>query len=65
MQIDFTANFDRVNHSGHLYKLYHVGIGGAVFYFIASCLKVRVQWLVIYGVRSENVRVASRLTIVF
>ena len=35
VQIDFSATFDRVSHSGFLYKLRDVGVGGAVFDVIA------------------------------
>ena len=43
VQIDFSAAFDFLNHSGLLYKLHDVGVGGAVFDVIASFLSGRAQ----------------------
>ena len=59
MQIDFIAAFDRVSHSGLLYKCRDVGDGGAVFRVIASILSGSVQRVVVDGVRIEKVRVVS------
>ena len=59
VQIDFSAAFDRVSHSGFLYKLRDVGVGGAVFDVIAGFLSGRVQRVVVDCFRSENVRVVS------
>ena len=59
MQIDLSAAFDRVSHSGLLYKLQDVGVGGAVFDVIAGSLRGRAQRVVVDGIRSENVRVVS------
>ena len=59
VQIDFSAAFDRVSHSGLLYKLWDVGVGGAVFEVIAGFLSGRVQKVVVDGIRSENVRLVS------
>ena len=38
LQIDFSADFDRVNHLGILYKLCSVGIGGSVSSILAQFL---------------------------
>ena len=62
VQIDFSAAFDLISHSGLLYKLRDVGVGGAVFDVIAG----RVQGLslivstvkdikVVYGVPQGSV----------
>ena len=59
MQIDFSAAFDRVSHSGLLYKLRDVRDGAAVFDVIACFLSDRVQRVVVDGISSENVRVVS------
>ena len=59
IQIDFRAAFDRVNHSGLLYKLRDVGVGGAVFDVLSGFFSGRVQRVVVDGIRSENVRVVS------
>ena len=59
MQIYFSAAFDRKSHSGLLYKLRDVRVGGAVFDVIAIFLSGRVLRIVVDGVRNENVRVVS------
>ena len=56
VQIDFSAAFDRVSHSGLLYKLRDVGVGGAVFCVFAGFLSGTV---VVDAIRNENVRVVS------
>ena len=47
MQIDFSAAFDRVSHSGLLYKLRDVGVGGAVFDINAGFLVVKCRGLLL------------------
>ena len=59
VQIGISAVFDRVSHSGLLYKLRDMGVGGAVFDVIACILSGRVNRVVVEGIRSENVRVIS------
>ena len=59
MQIDFSAAFDRVSHSGLLYKLRDVEVGGAVFDVIGGFLSGRVQRVVVDDIRSENFKVVS------
>ena len=59
MQIDFSAAFYRISHSGLLYKLRDVKVGGAVFKVIAGFLSDRVQRVVVDGIRSEKVMVVS------
>ena len=41
VQIDFSADFDRVNHLGILYKLCSVGIGGSVLCILTQYLSNR------------------------
>ena len=55
----FSAAFDRVSHSGILYKLRDVGVGDAVFDVFAGFLSDKLQRVVVDGIRSENVRVVS------
>ena len=45
MQIDFSAAFDRVCNSGHLFKLRDLGVGGVVSNVIASLLSGRERGL--------------------
>ena len=47
MEIDFSVALVRVSHSGVLYKLRDVGVGGAIFYIIAGFLSDRVQRVVV------------------
>ena len=58
-EIDFSATFDCVSHSGLLYILRDVCVGGAVFDVISGFLSGRVQRVVVDGIRSENVKVVS------
>ena len=62
VQINFSAAFDRVSHSGLFYKLRDVGVGGGVFDVITGFFSNRVQRNVVDGIRSENVRVVSSVS---
>ena len=59
MQINFSAAFDRVIHSGLLFNLRDVGVGGAVFNVIGDWLCGRVQRVVVDGMSNEDVWVVS------
>ena len=48
-----------MSHSGLLYKVCDVGVGGAVFDVIAGFIIDRAQRILVDGIRSENVRVVS------
>ena len=50
VQIDFIADFDRVNHQGILYRLCSVGIGGSVLSILTQLLRQKLN-------RSVNVMV--------
>ena len=58
-QIDFSADFDRVNHQGILYKLCSVGIGGSVLSILTQFLSYRSQHVMVDGCRSKLVNVVS------
>ena len=45
VQIDFCADFDRVNHQGILYKLSSVGIGGSALSVLTQFLSNQSQFL--------------------
>ena len=59
MQIDFSADFDRVNHLGILYTLCSVGIGGSVMSILTQFLSNRSQQVMVDGCRSKLVNVVS------
>ena len=59
MQIDFSADFDRVNHLGILYKLCSVGIGGSVLSILTQFLSNRSQQVMVDGCQSKLVNVVS------
>ena len=40
VQIEFSTDFDRVNHQGSLYKLCSVGIGGSVLSILRSLYQI-------------------------
>ena len=58
VQIDYSADFDNVNHHGILYKLCSLGIGGSVLSILTQFLSnlsstfwlmvVAVNWLTLY-----------------
>ena len=59
VQIDFSAAFDRVSHSGLKHKLSGAGIGGSFLSVLCEFLSQRVQRVVVDGVSSEPVDVVS------
>ena len=59
MQIDFSAEFDSVNHQGILYKLCYMGIGGCVLSTLTLLLSNRSQHVVVDGCQSKLVNVVS------
>ena len=59
VQIDFSADFDRVNHLGILFKLCSVGIGGSVLSLLIQFLSNRSQQVMVEGCRSKLVNVIS------
>ena len=59
VQIDFSADFDRVNHQGILFKLCSVGVGGSVLSVLAQFLSNPSQYVVVDGCRSKLVNLVS------
>ena len=59
VQIDFSADFDRVNHQGLLFKLCSVGVGGSVLSVLIQFLSNRSQYVMVDGCRSKLVNVVS------
>ena len=55
VQIDFSADFYRVNHQGILFKLCSVGVGGSVLSVLTQFLSNRSQYVVVDGCRSKLV----------
>ena len=53
VQLDFSAAFDRVSHSGLLFKLKSIGVGGSVLSICAQFLSDRRQRVVVDGAASE------------
>ena len=59
VQIDFSGAFDKVNHTGLLYQLKSVGVGGRMLSILAQFLSGRTQSVVVDGVSSQPVSVVS------
>ena len=59
MQIDFSAELDRPNHLGILYKLCSVGIGCSVLSILTQFLSNQSQHVMVDGCRSKLVNVVS------
>jgi hypothetical protein len=59
VSIDFSAAFDRVSHTGLIYKLQTAGVGGSVLSVIGNFLAGRIQSVVVDGMRSVAVNVVS------
>ena len=59
VRIDFSADFDRVNYQGILYKLCSVGIGGSVMSILTQFQSNRPQHVMVDGCRSKLVYVVS------
>ena len=58
VQID-SADFDRVNHQGILFKFCSVGVEGSVLSVLTQFLSNRSQYVVVDGCRSKLVNVVS------
>ena len=61
VQIDFSADFEKVDHLGILYKPCSVGIGSSVLSILTQCLSNRSQHVMVDGCRSKLVNVVSRV----
>ena len=59
VQLDFSAAFDRVSHSGLLFKLKSIGEGGSVLSICREFLSNRRQRVVVDGATSEWVPIVS------
>ena len=59
VHIYFSVAFNCVSHSGLLFKLRDVGVGGAIFNVKTDFLGSRVHRVVVDVVRSEDIRVVS------
>ena len=57
--VDFSAAFDRVSHSGLLFKLKSIGIGGSVLSICAEFFSDRRQRVVVDGAASEWIPIIS------
>ena len=59
VQLDFSATFDRVSHSGLLFKLKSIGVGGSVLSICTVFLSDRRQRDVVDGDASEWIPIIS------
>ena len=60
VQLDFSAAFDRMNDSGHLFKLMYIGVGGSVLSICREfCPFVGRQRVVVVGATSEWIPIVS------
>ena len=59
VQIDFSADFHRVNHQGILHRFCSVGIGGSVLSTLPQVLSNRSQHVMVDGCRSKLVDFVS------
>ena len=59
VQIDFSTDFDRVNHERILFKLCSVGVGGSVLSVLTQFLSNRSQYVVVDGCRSKLINMLS------
>ena len=57
--LDFSAAFDRVSHSGPLFKLKSIGVGGSVVSICREFLSDRRQRVVVDGAASEWLPIIS------
>ena len=59
VQLDFSATFDRVSHSGLLFKLKSIFVGGSELSFCREFLSNRRQRVVVDGATSEWISIVS------
>jgi len=59
VQVDLSAAFDRVNHSGLIFKLKSAGVGGSILSVLEQFLSNRRQCVVVDGSASRFVDVVS------
>ena len=59
VQLDFRAVFDRVSHSGLLFKFKSIGIGGSVLSICGEFLSKRRQRVMVDGATSEWIPIVS------
>ena len=59
VQLDFSAAFDRMSHSGLLFKLKFIGVGGSVLSICIEFLSDRRQRVVVDGAASEWIPIIS------
>ena len=59
VELDFSAAFDRVSHSGLLFKLKSIGVGGSVLSNCREFLSDRMQRVVVDGAGSEWIPIVS------
>ena len=57
VQMDFSANFDRVNHQGILFKFYFVADESSVLAVLTQFLSNRSQCVMVVGYLSKLVNV--------
>ena len=57
--LDFSTAFDRVSHSGLLFKLKSIGVGGSVLSICKEFLSDRRQRVVVGGAASEFIPIIS------
>ena len=62
VQLDFSAVLDRVSHSGRLFKLKPIGVGGSMLSFVGSSSPtVGIEsWLMVLLVSGSQSFLASR-----
>ena len=60
VQLDFSAAFDRVSHSGLLFKLKSIGVGGSVLLICTDFLSNRRQRVEADGATSEWIPIVSQ-----
>ena len=59
VQLDFSVAFDRVSHSGLLFKLKSIGVGGSVLSICREFLSNRRQRVMVDGATSEWIPIVS------
>ena len=61
VQLDFSAAFNRVSHSGLIFKLKSIGVGGSVLSICREFLSDCRQRVVVDGATSEWIPIASSM----